>query len=86
MHLKKTLHLYAPVTSTSRKHGVVYSLGTTKLGPTPWEAAAGGSGVQSQSQLHRELEASLSYRKPCFKEKQKQTKTGSLGLKRQLSR
>lgn len=30
------------------------------------QAEAGGSGVQSQTQLHREIQARLGYRKPCL--------------------
>lgn len=39
--------------------------------PSTWDVEAGGSSVESQSQLHRESETSLSYRRLCNECKQK---------------
>lgn len=35
--------------------------------PSPWEAEAGGSEIESHSQLHVTLEASLGYMRLCLK-------------------
>ena len=37
--------------------------------PSTWEAEEKGSGVQGYPQLCIELEANLSYMRPCFKDK-----------------
>lgn len=39
--------------------------------PSTWDVEAGGSSVESQSQLRRESETSLSYRRLCNECKQK---------------
>lgn len=42
--------------------------------PSTWDVEAGGSSVESQSQLRRESETSLSYRRLCNECKQKKNR------------
>lgn len=44
--------------------------------PSPGEAEAGGSRIQSHPQLHREFEAGLGCELPCLKEEKKKEHSG----------